>query len=112
MPFFILASYVPFMLAADLLKGSLTGTTKVGWHAGDYLLSAVDRSGVLGIANFGVDAVQDVARGRVPGSSFLGPTAEHIFTGAKTILGAPGTDAGSLLIRSLPAAPVVRAVVN
>lgn len=99
-PGMALASYVPFMLAADVMKGLLQGMGeepdwKKGWTVGDYMSSAVQRAGLLGIAQFAVDA------GQMGVSTLGGPTFEQL-----TDL--PFRDAGDNLVRALPANPVYR----
>lgn len=106
----IYASYVPFMIGADLLRGGLTGQMKTGWDMLDYLGNGIDRAGVLGKGNFAIDALQDAAWGGTPGTSFLGPTAGHAVDAVQTLAGHDSW--GSLFYRSVPAGPLVKAVVN
>lgn len=109
-PVWALISYVPFMFAFDMLKGSLLGTLNTSWTALDYLTNAIDRSGILGVGGFGLQALEDVGHGRLPGSSLVGPTVDHALTGAKTLLGAPGATVSEFLVRSLPGSPLFKAI--
>lgn len=100
MPAMVLLSYVPFMIASDLLKGSLTGSINSTSSVTGFLSHAVARSGILGTGTFVSDAVTDATKGKVPGSSFLGPAFDHLMT---LIGGAVGrVDAGRVVDRTLP----------
>jgi hypothetical protein len=79
-PWGVLMAAMPVMLAADMAKFALTGSLPAGWGYMDYLAHAVERSGLLGISDFGVQAMQDSSRGRVMGESLLGPSFEHLTT--------------------------------
>lgn len=111
-PLWVLASYVPFMIASDWLRGSLTGTTHAASTLTDVLANGTERSGILGVGGFGVDAVQDIHKGNLPGTTFLGPSFEHAWMATRTALGAPGTDVQDLLWRSTPAEKLVQSVVQ
>jgi hypothetical protein len=104
----MLASYVPFMIVSDVLRGALTGGVRKTWTLSDYLVNGVTRSGVMGIGNFGADALQDAAMGGVPGMSFAGPTAGHAIFAAQTL--GPMKDFHDLVMRSIPAAPLVKSI--
>jgi hypothetical protein len=110
-PMLMLASYVPFMIAADFLRGGLTGARQ-GWDLIDWLANGVDRSGVLGTGTFFSDALQDAGHGTVPGASFLGPTAGHVIDAMQTLAGSPNDTAGRFFFRSMPAGPALRAVIE
>jgi hypothetical protein len=60
-PAMALASYVPIMIASDLVKGMIQGggsqpDWKEKWGAEDYLWSGVQRGGLLGTGQFAADA--------------------------------------------------------
>jgi hypothetical protein len=62
-PAIALSSYVPIMIAADMLKGLIQGggeepSWKKAWGPGEYLGSGVERAGLFGVGQFGVDALQ------------------------------------------------------
>ena len=100
MPTMVLLSYVPFMIASDLLKGSLTGSINSTSSVTGFISHAVARSGITGTGTFVSDAVTDATKGKVPGASFLGPAFDHLMT---LIGGATGrVDLGRVLDRSLP----------
>lgn len=72
-----LASYVPVMIAADAAKGLIMGggeepEWKKGWTFGDYLGSGVQRAGLFGVGQFGLDAQE---RGL---GALTGPTIEQL----------------------------------
>lgn len=79
-PTLILASYVPFMFLADVLKGSLTGTINSTTNLWDVAANSVNRSGILGVGAFGTDAWDDIQRGKLPGESFMGPAFGNMTT--------------------------------
>lgn len=108
MPAFVLASYIPFMAASDLLRGSITGSIKNGWTLAEFLGDGLARSGVLGTGSFLTDAMKDASMGNLPGSSFLGPTAQHIVKGVQTVAGAAGQSWNELFLRSLPASALFK----
>ena len=72
-----LASYVPVMIAADAAKGLIMGggeepEWKKGWTFGDYLSNGVQRAGLFGVGQFGLD-VQERGLG-----ALTGPTIEQL----------------------------------
>lgn len=82
-PAMALGSYVPLMIASDMLKGALqTGGDepewKKDWGIGDYVAQGVQRAGLLGVGQFGVDALQDVGRGGTGIGELLGPSIEQL----------------------------------
>jgi hypothetical protein len=92
-PAYALAGYVPFMLAADTIKGMLVGggdqpDWKKGWDASDYLFYEVQRAGLFGVGQFGVDAAKDVYRGGLGVGALVGPTIEQLGEAARTVGGA------------------------
>lgn len=94
-----ISAYVPIMLAADMAKGLIIGggsqpSWKDDWGPGDYLWSATQRAGLLGVGQFGVDAAEHIG-------SLTGPTIEQM-TDAVKVLG--GREQFShFAIHSLPA---------
>lgn len=99
-PAMALASYVPIMIAADMLKGLIQGggsepEWKRNWTAQDYVWSGVERAGLLGTGQFVVDGVQ----GGI--GSLAGPTLEQL-GGAVQVLGGKAQFA-PFLIKSMPA---------
>lgn len=104
----VLASYVPFMIASDVLRGLLTGDVRANWDMWDYLLNGVTRSGVLGVGSFATDALADASMGQPPGISLLGPTAGHAIFAAEGL--GPQKDFSDVLLRSVPASPLVKSM--
>lgn len=91
-PAYALASYVPFMIAADMMKGLIVGggsqpSYKENWDAEDYVWSGVQRAGLFGVGQFGVDAAKDVHRGGVGIGALVGPTVEQLGDAALTVGG-------------------------
>lgn len=108
-PALILATYVPFMMAIDATKAALLGGgNKANWGIGDYIQNATATSGILGTKIFGEQVIGDAARGQVPGSSLLGPSLSHAVLAAQTLSGAHSASWHKLLLRSVPASPLVK----
>ena len=95
-------SYVPFMFLSDVLKGSLTGTLNTTADLYDVASQSIARSGIMGTGVFGADAMGDLERGKLPGTSFLGPAFDHLTTVASGITGHAG--AGQVVDRTVPLA--------
>jgi len=105
-PLMALAAYVPVMIAADFAKGALQGggdqpEWKQGWDIGDYLNHGVQRSGLLGVSEFGFDIKQDMSRGGSGLGALVGPTIEQ-FGDVMQMLGGQ-REAGSIILKSMPA---------
>lgn len=104
-PAMALTSYVPIMIAADLLKGVIQGggeqpSWKKGWGVGDYVWSGVQRAGMLGVGEFAVGGV----------GSLAGPTIEQLAEGVQA-LGKQGDGAGFAL-KSLPGEALFKGAVH
>lgn len=98
-PVMAMASYVPIMIASDLVKGMIQGggqqpEWKDDWTAGDYVWSGVQRAGLLGVGQFGADAFQHAG-------GLAGPTAEQLVDALKTMGGRE--QFGRFLLHSMPA---------
>ena len=103
-PWGILMLAAPVVLAADMAKFALTGTAPSSWGFKDYLVHAVERSGLLGLGDFGVQAMRGVDTGSVPGEGLLGPTFENLMEILRWIGGDPRTDFGDVIDRTVPGA--------
>lgn len=91
-PAYSLAAYVPFMLAADTMKGMIQGggeqpDWKKGWGASDYLFYEMQRAGLFGVGQFGLDAAKDLHRGGLGVGALVGPTAEQLGEAVNTVAG-------------------------
>jgi hypothetical protein len=104
-PGWILMSYVPFMFLSDVLKGSLTGTLNTSADLYDVASQSIARSGIMGTGVFGADAMGDLERGKLPGTSFLGPAFGHLMTLLSGITGHAGVD--QVMNRSVPFAKYI-----
>jgi len=105
-PAYVLASYVPIMMAADALKGALiTGggvpQYKDGWDLEDYIGNGMQRAGLFGVGQFGLDALHDVQHGGIGVTSLMGPAIEQLADGVKTMGGRESV--GSFALDALPA---------
>jgi hypothetical protein len=101
-----LASYVPMMIAADLLKGLIQGggqqpSWKDKWGAEDYVWSGMERAGLFGVGQFGIDALGDLQRGGSGLGALMGPTAEQLTEGLQVLGGREQFK--TLAVKSLPA---------
>ena len=77
MPLGVFAWYIPVMIASDIIKGLALGAGELpaymkGYDLGDWVLQGVQRGGLLGPYQMGVDALKDP-------SSLGGPAVEQIF---------------------------------
>lgn len=102
MPAAILAAYVPVMMASGLARSALTGTPIGDGGFWDLMNYGVLRSGILGTGSFGTDVFGDLERGDLPGSSLIGPTAEHVWLSSRFLVGDPEVDVGKMIDRSAP----------
>lgn len=103
-PLLILTLAVPFILASDMLKTAMTGTFPTHWDASDWFLHAVERSGLLGQADF----VAQMTDGRgLPGETLLGPAFEHLMTVLRGLLGVGDTSLRDVVNRTVPLARYV-----
>lgn len=103
-PWGILMLTLPAILAADMAKFALTGTAPSTWGFKDYLVHAVERSGLLGLGDFGVQATRGVDMGKMPGEGLLGPTFENLMEILRWIGGDPRTGLGDVIDRTVPGA--------
>jgi len=103
-PWGILILAAPVILAADMAKFALTGMAPSTWGFKDYLVHAVERSGLLGLGDFVAQAMRGVDMGKMPGEGLLGPTFENLMTILRWIGGDPHTDFGDVIDRTVPGA--------
>ena len=101
-PWGILMLAAPVVLAADMAKFALTGTAPSSWGFKDYLVHAVERSGLLSLGDFGVQATRGVDMGKLPGEGLLGPTFENLMEILRWIGGDPRTSLGDVIDRTVP----------
>lgn len=105
-PAMALASYVPMMIAADLVKGLIQGggdqpDWKKDWTLWDYTQSGIERGGLLGTGQFAMDAFKDVREGGSGIGALAGPTVEQLTDAARVIGGR--AEFGSFALKSMPA---------
>jgi hypothetical protein len=105
MPAWILMSYVPFMFASDAVKGLVTGTLHSSADLYSVASQSLARSGILGTGVFGEDAWGDLKRGKLPGTTFLGPTFDHLMTLLSGLTG--HASMGQVVDRSVPLAKYI-----
>lgn len=105
-PAMALASYVPVMIAADAAKGMLQNggdepEWKKNWGVEDYLAHGVQRAGLLGVGQLGVDAYTDVQRGGTGVGALAGPTLEQLGDAMQVLGGNKQFE--SFALRAMPA---------
>jgi hypothetical protein len=105
-PMAALASYVPIMIAADTAKGLIQGggdtpEWKKGWDLSDYIGYGIQRAGLLGVGQFGLDVATDIHHGGIGVGALTGPTIEQLVDGLQTLSGKK--PAGSTVMDALPA---------
>lgn len=103
-PSMVPLSYLPIMIAADMMKGLIQGeepSWKKNWTASDYVWSGIERGGLFGTGQFAVDALSDIKEGGSGVGALVGPTVEQ-FTDAINALGGDG-QFQNFAIKSLPA---------
>ncbi len=100
------AAYIPVMLAADLMKGAIQNggdqpEWKKDWTLTDHIAAATQRAGLLGVGQFGVDALNDLHHGGLGIGALGGPTIGQIMQVARTVGGSRSFEA--TFIGSMPA---------
>ena len=105
-PSMALASYVPIMIAADTAKGLLgnagdTPEWKKGWTVADHVGYGVERAGLFGVGQFGLDIAQDLNRGGTGVGSLTGPTIDQLGDIVSTLGGR--RQFGTTVLDALPA---------
>lgn len=103
-PWSILMLAMPVILAAGMAKFALTDTAPTTWGFKDYLVHAVERSGLLGLGDFGVQATRGVDMGKMPVEGLLGPTFENLMEILRWVGGDPRTNVGDVIDRTVPGA--------
>lgn len=91
-PAMAMASYVPVMIASDLAKGLIMGGGsqpgwKDDWGPLDYINNGIERSGIHGTRQFGIDAFHDIRHGGSGVGVLAGPTVQQLGSALKTIAG-------------------------
>lgn len=105
-PAMALTSYVPIMIAADMVKGIIQGggeepAWKRDWGLEDYVWSGVKRGGLLGTREFASDAIADVRRGGIGLGALTGPAVEQMLGAVQVMGGAKQFEPFAL--KSMPA---------
>ena len=105
-PVMALAAYVPIMIAADTAKGVIQGggdepEWKKGWGVEEYVGHGIQRAGLFGVGQFGVDALEDAQRGGSGFGALSGPTLEQLADMMQVMGGSKQFE--SVALRSMPA---------
>lgn len=105
-PAMALASYVPMMIAADTAKGLIQGggdtpEWKQGWGVTEYVGYGIQRAGLLGVGQFGLDVAEDVGRGGTGFGALSGPTLEQLADAVQLLGG--NKQFGPMLLDAMPA---------
>ena len=103
-----LASYVPMMIAADAIKGMIMGggsqpSWKDNWGPSDYVWNGMERAGLFGVGQFGIDVASGVRNGGAFGGfgALSGPTLEQFGDAAQVMGGREHFN--QFVTKSLPA---------
>jgi hypothetical protein len=109
-PLAVLASYVPMIIAADILRGVITpggsdDERLKKWTAADWLTHGVARAGITGPGQYVLDAPNDLQRGGLGIGAVAGPTAQQLLDLLRA--GAGGGDLGSQVLRAIPPLPAL-----
>ena len=99
-PIGALAAAVPTMVAADMVKGLVVGGGSFpdymkAWDTGDWLVHGMQRAGHLGVAQFGIDALNDP-------TSLFGPAVDQV-----TDFVWNPTEVGKNVLNAIPGARMV-----
>jgi hypothetical protein len=105
-PAMALASYVPMMIASDFIKGMIQGggsqpDWKKDWGPVEYVGYGVQRAGLLGVGQFGVDAYENMSRGGLGVTALGGPAIEQLVDVLGTLSGR--NEFGDVALDALPA---------
>jgi hypothetical protein len=105
-PTMAMASYVPVMVASDFIKGMIQGggeqpEWKAGWGPAEYIGYGVQRAGLLGVGQFGIDAYENASRGGLGVTALGGPTVEQLVDVLGTLSGRK--QFGAVALDALPA---------
>ena len=105
-PAMALASYVPMMIAADTAKGLIQNggdepEWKKSWGVAEYVGYGVQRAGLLGVGQFGLDVVSDAQRGGSGIGALAGPTLEQMADAVQLLGGRK--QFGPMLLDAMPA---------
>ncbi len=111
-PAAVLASYVPFIIAADVLRslvtpGSGDNDRYAKWGAKDWLAHGINRAGIDGPGQYLGDSLSDIGRGKSGLAPLLGPTFQQIEDLGRATLGARGTSFQTEALRSVPLVPTL-----
>lgn len=109
-PLLVLSSYVPLIIASDLLRYALTpggmdDDRWSKWGLMDWVMHGLNRAGITGPGQYALDALTDARRGRLGIEGMFGPT----FQQATDILHA-AAGSGSMARQGVRALPVVPAL--
>lgn len=107
-----LGSYVPFIIAADVLKVALTpgggdDEARKGWGAADYLWNGAQRAGLFGPGQYALDSYGDLGRGKLGIEGLAGPTIEQMLNLGHAAA-TPQGDMGKWFEKAIPGHQLVR----
>lgn len=114
-PLAVMGSYVPIMIGADYMKGFIQGggeqpAWKKDWGPTDYIWSGVQRGGLLGVGQFGVDVVNDIQRGGAGLGAVTGPSLDQLIDGVQVAGGTARFE--TFALDAMPANALYGAVVR
>lgn len=109
-PAVALTAYVPGMIAADMLKMGLTpgsgdNNARAGWTAKDWIGHGMQRAGLFGPSQYGLEMGTDMQRGGIGIESAAGPTIQQAIQFAQ---GASQGRVGTQLEKAIPGYNVIK----
>lgn len=109
-PAFTLLSYVPTIIAADMLKAALTpggadDDAMARRTAADWMWHGVQRAGIFGPSQYMLDTVGDGKHNSYIGESLAGPTVQQLLS---FVRGAAKGDITEELVRAIPGERLIR----
>jgi hypothetical protein len=111
-PLAVVGSYVPFIIAADMLRALVTpgggdDTRWTKWGLVDWLQHGLTRAGVTGPGQYALDGATDLRHNKLGLESIGGPTIQQVSDILHAASGTPGTDLQTEALRALPLVPAI-----
>jgi hypothetical protein len=110
-PLAALTSYVPMIIAADMMKVILTpgqgdDDSRRSWDSVDWIQRGVQRAGLFGPGQMALDAYGDMSFGKIGIESAAGPTVQQLLDFAQATAGKGSV--GRELLKAIPGERLVR----
>lgn len=111
-PVMTLGSYIPFIIASDVLRAAITPGQGDNdrfrkFTLSDWIEHGINRSGISGPGQYAADSIGDVQHGKLGIESMGGPTVEQLSDIMRAAMGEPGTSMHTEMLRALPFVPAL-----